>query len=656
VPFGELVRFTVEEIEETLGKLKRAIEGDVQELAERLHRITRGVPLAVRALLDLHEEGEQGSVLDDLAEQGSEDVLEESTAVREVIGTVAQRLLYHLSPDRKPEREDDLRDIIALTILQRADGEILRNLWAARRVHDRLRELGARYALLSGGDLHATVRDYLRRYWRDETVRPALFDQELDAVGRAIEALPPLFDEETSPEAISRRTLQLNLRTWRVGDRAVVDLAPALAVAMAYEVGIEEIQALLRELPLTGNRLSTARKVWKKPEGEWPSEQKAIAWLRRVCDGSKTWSDLERASLALIQGIISADWSGKPSDNVPALDMLKAALDFFGPDRLPQPQRAGGAFFDVGSALDPVRSKEKGWETQAVDAYLCAIQLGTHESVCLNNLGNTYAELGQHENAEQVYLKSIELDPKSVHPHNNLGILYENLGRYGESEKAYLKAIELDPKDAYPHDGLGNVYRVHMRRYAEAEKAFLKAIELDPKFAQPHNNLGNLYQDHLCRHAEAEKAYLKGIELDPKSGSGQRGLAWLCLLHTGDLEKAREYADEALGTKPDHPGSPLAMIAVTIWTSGWPAAQSLMPKWLAECPAWYVHRSRPRVVALFRKIGEQGGLPALAEILRGVAHQAHWKPWSDAVSAVAAGSGRDACTTEESKSLYDLLS
>jgi hypothetical protein len=98
------------------------------------------------------------------------------------------------------------------------------------------------------------------------------------------------------------------------------------------------------------------------------------------------------------------------------------------------------------------------------------------------------------------------------------------------------------------------------------------------------------------------------------------------------------------------------VIAVTTWASGWDAAQLLMPYWLANCPAWYLHVVRIRLLALFRKIREQGGLPTLAEMLRGVEHQAHWKPWSEAVSTLASGSGREACTSEESRSLYDRLS
>jgi tetratricopeptide (TPR) repeat protein len=552
VPFGELVRFSVEEIEAALGALSRTIEGDPGDVAEEMHRITRGVPLAVRALLDLHEEGTGASPLGDLAED-DEAPLDEAESVREVVGKVARRMLYHLAQDRKPEREDDLRDIIALAILQRSDGDILKQLWPGRRVRDRLRDLGTRYALLSGGDLHATVRDYLRRFWRDETERPGVFDEVLHDIERAIEAPPPPSGEEGCPEAIARRTLQLNLQTWREGDRAVPDLARLLAMVMAYDEGMEDVQALLKELPLEGRNLSDARKLWKNPKEAGPDQKRVVAWLRGIRKGSQTWSASEQACLALIDGVLSAGWRMKPAEAIPVLVNLNVAFDHFGPEHMPQRAQVGEAFFDIASAFHPHWSEEKEWLLEMEQAYLRAYQLGIREGTCLNNLGT-------------------------------------------------------------------------------------------------------LYQDYLQRYEESERAYLRAIELDPKSGSGHRGLAWLSLCHKGDLERARQFAQEAMERDPTHPGSRFAMIAVTTWTTGWAAAQTEMREWLTKCPHLFVPFNRARLVALFRKVREQDGLPILAEMLRSAEDRACWKPWLEAISAWVSGEWPGGCHSAEGESLYRELS
>jgi tetratricopeptide (TPR) repeat protein len=758
IDFGDMVRFSVEEIETALGKLKRPVDGDREEVAERLHRITRGVPLAVRALLDLHEDGAGESALDELT--SDDEPLEESEVVHEVVGTVARRLLYHLSQDRKPEREDDLRDIIALAMLQRADASILQRLWPGRRVRDRLRDLGARYALLSGGDLHPTVRNYLRRYWRDEAERPAVFDDVLTAVEGAIEAIPQASTGDGSPEVIAHRTLQLNLRAWREGDRTVPELARLLTVAMAYGEGAEDVQALLRELPLAPRELSEARKLWKK-SGEL-SHQATIAWLRGTCEGSKGWPDHEQACLALLEGLVTMKWRMTPTEASAVFTRLRAALAHFGPEKVPQREQVGTAFFRCGHAFHPEWSEGTDWLAEMEIAYASALALGSQERACLNYLGKLYQEYwGRPEDAERVYLKAIQLEPRHAGTHSNLGVLYmEGFARYAEAERALLRAIELDPNDASPRNslgylyvqhferdaeaeaslrkaieldrkyanphnglgwlcmdypdrlaesesaflraielepkysnafyGLGQLYADHLGRHEEAERMFLKAIELDPKYANPHNNLGCLYADHLGRYDEAERAFLKAIELNPKganahiwlgwlylddlgrydeaervflkvielnpkSGSGQRALAWLCLLHLGDLARAKDYAQQAMAIEPKHPGSPLIAIAVATWEVGWGAARSQVTEWLANCPGWFPHLSRVRLGALIRKVREQGGLSELAEMLRAVEDRPHWKPWSEAVAALVAGAGREACSSDEANLAYDAI-
>ncbi|HEV3383585.1 MAG TPA: tetratricopeptide repeat protein, partial [Gemmata sp.] len=191
---------------------------------------------------------------------------------------------------------------------------------------------------------------------------------------------------------------------------------------------------------------------------------------------------------------------------------------------------------------------------------------------------------------------------------------------------------------------------------ADAEQAFLKAIELDPKYAAPHNGLGWLYAEHLGRHTDAEKAFLQDIQLDPKSGSGQRGLAWLCLLHSGDIQLAQKYANEAIEIEPTHRATTFIAIALTTWTTGWASAQSQVPEWLQKFDGGNISVYRNPLIAFGRKIHELGGLSTLAEMLHAVEDRPHWKPWSEAVSALAAGTGPGGFSSDEASQIYDVIS
>jgi hypothetical protein len=151
VRFDRDVHFTVSEVRVALGKLRQKI-GDSEEIASRLHEVTRGVPLAVRILLDLHERGDP--VLLNLSDLGDKGENEENSgrALDLVIEVVTNRFLLHL--ESNPTRRRDTKDIVALALLPRVDHELLSRLWGAGKVRARLSELTRRYALLADGDLY----------------------------------------------------------------------------------------------------------------------------------------------------------------------------------------------------------------------------------------------------------------------------------------------------------------------------------------------------------------------------------------------------------------------------------------------------------------------------------------------------------------------
>ena len=549
--FGELLRFTVHEIESALGRLRRPVEDDTSQLAEVLHRVTLGVPLAVRGLLDLHENGDP--VLQNLSAPDDDDIpLSERDAVRQVIGLVADRFLLNL--EHHPEREDDLKDIIALAILPTIDHATLKAYWNNHSPKERLRVLARRYSLVSDGDLHPSVRTYLRRHWRVADNRPSPFEEVVGLLSRhaaALRAASPL----TNPaERIAELAAELNLRSWKEEDRIVNDIARAFCLARLYELDCQLLETLLAELPLAGPSHATARKLWHRDDDACPANRAMIDWLRDQCDSSTVWTEEEQAALDLLDGIATVGRNVEPKVALAALGMLEKGRMHFDLVSLPNASELGEAYFACAHALDPNiphEPRRTEWLQASMLGYERAIWLRHLESVALNNVGNLYQDSGQFENSECAYHKSIELDPKNAYPHNGLGNLYrDHLGQPEKAEQEYLKAIELDPNDAYPHNGLGNLYQGHHGQPEKAEQEYLKAIELDPKFTSPHNGLGNLYQDHLGQPEKAEQEYLKAIELEPKFAYPHNGLGYLYQVHLGQPEKAEQEYLKAIELDP----------------------------------------------------------------------------------------------------------
>jgi SIR2-like domain len=333
VPFNEGVRFTVQEIAAGLQRVKPTLD-DPEHLAERLHRITLGVPLALRSLIDLHEEGSEILTKLDGLEPSQEDEVAYQDAETSVVERVADRFLLHLS-DRE-ERKSDFRDIIALSLLHEINHELLKRLWQTDNVTSRLRELAKRYSLLAVGDLHATVRSFLRRRWRTED-RPPLVDEviaQLRAATQEIE-LPGLPGEDPYMKVLAVR---LNAAGWQEEAVALERFAPAIALSLAFDEHIHLMVDLAAEVRATDARSRVARSLRKLADQfrsifvpPWGSDE-ILAWLEEE-ERLGTWSPAEKSALDLLKGLKRVT-SGADKD---ALASLLSALDAFGDRELPPP-------------------------------------------------------------------------------------------------------------------------------------------------------------------------------------------------------------------------------------------------------------------------------------------------------------------------------
>lgn len=184
---------------------------------------------------------------------------------------------------------------------------------------------------------------------------------------------------------------------------------------------------------------------------------------------------------------------------------------------------------------------------EAESAYRKAIALDEKDARPWGDLGNLLQyRLGRIEEVEAAYRQAIALDEKNAGPWGSLGdLLRDYLGRYEEAETAYRQAIALDEKWAAPRCALGNLLEDNFGRYEEAEAAYRQAIALDETDAFSSICLGNLLQDYLGRYEDALAVYQQGLAINPQESSLLANIAYLCALHLGQSEQARNYAKQA---------------------------------------------------------------------------------------------------------------
>jgi Tfp pilus assembly protein PilF len=575
IQFDEGVRFTVDEIEQSLKAMGRPVAA-VDSVAEQLHRVTLGVPLAVRALIDLHE-NEGDPVLSKLAsvetdtdnspyERHTEDV------EHKVVELVADRLLYHLS--HRQDRVSDYEDIILLSLLNEADREVLQRVWETSNVRGRITKLAQRYSLVAVGDLHETVRRFLRRRWRMED-RPAIVDEvarRLNAVVAGI-TLP---GQPGDADYMRGLLLRLTAQSWADVAAAFKLLPPALALAICFEEQTDTLLDLAAQLAAVLPDRAIARRLRDVADNVWGDvghDDALVAWLQGQHDRSQ-WSAAETQALNIVMALRDSR-RGKHQD---AFLKLAEALAFFRGERLPRKNEVGSALFDAGYEL----ATSPRTQAAAADAYRAAIDLGyaipkalnnlallypnerrdeakrmfrqaleldPKEPLYVRNLGDVFKEERNFEQAEHFYRKALEIDPISAPALNRLAALFEEQKRFAEAEGVYQRAVELDPKELSYLRNLGDLYQ-NQDRFEEAEHWYRKALDVDPTYAAAHNGLGSLFEEQN-RLPEAEAAYRRASDLNPKEPLYPRNLGNLYQKQRR-YEEAEQWYRRALDVDPTY--------------------------------------------------------------------------------------------------------
>lgn len=176
------------------------------------------------------------------------------------------------------------------------------------------------------------------------------------------------------------------------------------------------------------------------------------------------------------------------------LDKLKEATEDFvrSLDNHPDANTAYLVYFHKG-----VTERKLGNLTESIDDFKQAILQKAEKAATYNNLGLSYYEKEDFENALAQFTKSIEIEQHSFH-YNNRGLAQYNLGKLEEAKKDYDMAIKLNPDDAFYYYNRGNVY-LNQGDYTQAHEDYDQAIELSPNTAKFWHSKGLAFEGNAFR-------------------------------------------------------------------------------------------------------------------------------------------------------------
>jgi tetratricopeptide (TPR) repeat protein len=467
ISFGDDFRFSPHEIGSALALVSRQVP-DNPDLELALYKVTRGIPLAVRAILDLHETGED--VLNDLSSlEADSDVLDDSEAARVVTEAVTRRWLSHLEGSRGAYA--DLEDIVALTLLRRPNSAVLKQLWTVPDV--RLRELSNKYSLLTNGNLHQTVREFLRRRWRSVPIKEvAAVSGRLDEIFNQLEP-----DEKLDSVRVEWLLDKLNIESWRYPERTPQVFARFASVILASGLGGDALADIGDELgdsvPRT-NVFRTSPLFYRYSFLHGAGRSRIVEWLD---DNRKKgeWSPLESASLDLVRLLYSDADGATASSAVGLCSLVEKVLGYFG-EAVPQPQ-------------------------ELTRRYMMLAFKATLDAPNLDVAERAYEWARKTAFSQEGYWFAV-------------GNLLHNLKRYADAESAYRKAWDEDPDgDRYPALArvLGHVLAHHLERIEEGVEFFEIARQREPFFSHLPVLLSELYVK-LGRFDMARRS-LEGVDL-----------------------------------------------------------------------------------------------------------------------------------------------
>lgn len=168
-----------------------------------------------------------------------------------------------------------------------------------------------------------------------------------------------------------------------------------------------------------------------------------------------------------------------------------------------------------------------GRKSQALKAHQVASQLIPEDPGAHFNLGISFQQLEDMEQAEASYIRCIELKPDFARAHYNLGTIYQDTCRLEDAKESYNLSIKFDPNYAPIHNNLGNVLK-DLDQLDEALESYHQAITLKPDFSEAHCNLGLLFV-RSKEFTKAENQYHKALSINPNLTDAKRDLAQLLL-------------------------------------------------------------------------------------------------------------------------------
>jgi len=167
----------------------------------------------------------------------------------------------------------------------------------------------------------------------------------------------------------------------------------------------------------------------------------------------------------------------------------------------------------------------KGNYEEAASYFTKALKIDPRKIDTRMDLANIFFLQGKFEKAISQYSEILKTDSENVNAHYNLAHMLFTQKKIDQAVHHYNEALRIDPKCLKAHYHLGNIL-LSQGKIKEATIHFFEAINIKPDYVQAYNKLGII----LLRQEKFDKAkvfFSKAVEIDPNFLEARKNLETL---------------------------------------------------------------------------------------------------------------------------------
>ncbi len=129
--------------------------------------------------------------------------------------------------------------------------------------------------------------------------------------------------------------------------------------------------------------------------------------------------------------------------------------------------------------------KKQNWK-EAIKFFELSLKVDPSFVYAWDNLGISYRQLGEYDNAINAYKSSLMIDPKGRMPLQNIPVAYIYKKEYQKAIDAYLELDKVYPGDAEVYYGIGNIYATALNEDEKALTYLCKAYKIYTEEKSPY--------------------------------------------------------------------------------------------------------------------------------------------------------------------------